>query len=227
MAIDILNVHSSAQGVDANSFDFSLTGLNTGGRWLCFDVYSQVTTGPGNIPTLSGASLTYVAEANSQAVSARTISRVYAWNPSNASYTLTVAFAGQTQLRCGLQVSQIEGAELADPFVQTVTAGSSGGTSITSGTLAAYADGTNRFLGGHYHAVVEASTPSHTALAEITVESTVKLGTQWDATAQPLSPTWDWASNASWGAILSEVDAVAGGAATVVDPFGMSGFFGS
>jgi hypothetical protein len=227
MAISIANVHASGPATDLSSYDFALSSL-TGGRWLCFDIYNQITSGSANTPSLSGASLTYVAEASLNTdPTARRLSRQYAWNPSTTSYTLTVSFAGQTQIRCGLQVSEIIGADAADPFVQTVTAFSGGGTSITTGTLAAYSNANNRFLGAHYHGVSEATTASHTSLADASIEAAVRFSTQWDASAQPLSPTFDWTSNSAWYAILSEVKAdTGGGGAEILDPMGMSGFFG-
>jgi hypothetical protein len=225
VAITVTNRHATGSGTDATSYNFSLTGLGTLGRWLCFDIYSQVASGTPNTPSLSGGSLTYVQEAQNAVHQFRRLTRFYAWNPSSASYTLTVDFAGETQVRCACHVNEIDGADLTDPFAQTVVSTSS--ASATSGdvTLAAYANADNRFLAALFQASGLATTEEHTQLAETSTE-TIQVSTQWHATTQDTTPSWTWTNSAAWAVIASEirVPEVAGAA---TDPFGMSGFFGA
>lgn len=224
MAITVTSRLAEHKSNDATSYSFGPMTV-TAGTWLVIDLYSQRVGAPAT-PTLSGGGLTYNLEATAYYVGGRKLHRYYAWTIDVTSLTIGVSFGAETQVCCGMAVTELGGVDASDPFVQTVTNGTAGATSGDV-TLSAYAHADNRFILSLYHASNEATTEDHTQISDVagTLENSA-LSISWHATTQDLTPGCSWTTSVGWQAIGSEVKAAAAGS-EVLDPFGMSGFFGA
>lgn len=117
-------------------------------RWLVVDVASNALVAP-NVPTLSGGGFIYTQEATVLGTvgggTTRRITRFYTWTgAAPGSFQIAIDFAAQVQEEAQWSIFTIDGANLADPFVQSVT-NSNSGTAPTV-TLAAFASSRNRAL---------------------------------------------------------------------------------
>lgn len=232
MAISISNITVYADGVDAVSFSTGTQSVSAS-AWLVIDVFNdKLTTGsPAATPSLSGGGLSYATE-TTLAISGvnRRLSRFYAWTGGTTSVDITADFGSETQDTCIIHVNEVTGADSSDPFVSGNTKTAEGyGTSISGLTMDAYSDGDNRFVMAVYHAANQATTEEHTELGDFPGAGSCRVSTSWHATTQDTTPGASWATSSNWAAITSEVaiDAGGGGGGELLDPFGMSGFFGA
>jgi hypothetical protein len=200
----------------------------TPGRWLVLDIGSDFATAP-NIPTLtdSGPGLSYIQEATIVGGFGggvhRRVTRFYAWTgTAPGSFTVTMDYASQVQTECEWVFYEIFGADLTDPFVQSVTNTLSNST--PTATLAPFISTANR--------------PLATAGAGTTYDSVD--GTQiglprgsgntiiswWHPITADQTISAKLSVTAEWKMIASEIRDAGTITPTVSDPFGMAGSFG-
>lgn len=205
----------------------------TADRWLVVDSWSRRDTGTIPAPTVTGLSLSWTNEASvTGGTATHVLARRYAFTgASPGSGAITLTFGGANQDACAWGVYELSSdTDGSDPFVQTATTDQEAvGTSI-SVTLAAFADANNRPLIAACHRANEASTPEggYTEIVDVTTAGPIEgLAVAYHPSATDTTVSYTWTTNSSNPslAIASEMkQAVAGGA--VLDPFGMSGFFG-
>jgi hypothetical protein len=198
----------------------------TAGRWLIVDVASDATVAP-NAPTLSGGGFTYTQEATILGAvgggTTRRCTRFYTWTgASPGSFAITIDFATQTQEMVEWIVYELDGVNLSDPFVQSVTAASSGTTPTV--TLAAFASGDNRPLSF----CMAGTTFTSVDATEIGAGAGVDAPSRswWNPSVADTTPEATLSVSAEWKMLASEINSASAGG-FVVDPFGMAGFFGA
>jgi len=241
MAIVFTNLGASANPDIANAADqASYTNTSwappaTGLIIAC--VYNRRTVGAADNPTMSGNNLTWLNVKTYVPPDTDTPNSRLTMFGANASGSTTgattVDFGGNTQLGCYTSFFGATGVDLsggvASAFVQTPTADGLSGTATV--TLAAAGDAANRPIAFVWHFATEGHTPraSWTEADDMSgAGPNIGMMTQYreDAFETTASATWTTTS-VGWGIIAAELKNDAGGAgAAVVDPFGMSGFFG-
>ena len=140
-------------------------------------------------------------------------------------------FAAQTERYCGIWANHIDGADTSAPFVQSATQTEAANTSITV-TLSAFADAGNRpmiFAWKRAPAESFVFEGGYTTLG--TEQDQEGDNSEWcayNSSTADTTPSASWTSSTTAAALASEIKILGGGGgATILDPFGMSGFFGA
>jgi hypothetical protein len=234
MAITITALTSSYDNVDRSVYTTASVSP-TASRWLVVDTFFRAADIPTNDPpAIAGLSLTWVPELSANEQSIVQVSRAYAWTggtPGSGTITITPSVAA---IGAGWIVYEIGGANLSDPFLQTIASpGLQSGLS-QSVTLAAFGNSLNRPLISSFHNAAQVSDPdttptAYTEIGDISGSTPlVGFAVAWNSTDADTTPSYSWATTSNLiRAIASEIaDAGGGGGSVVLDPFGMSGFFG-
>jgi len=199
-------------------------------------VYNRRTTAAADLPTMTGNSLTWTQVVTHVPSGDGTSSRmtIFGANASGSTTgTTTVDFGGNTQLGCYTSFVGATGVDLsggiAAAFIQTPTG--QGGSGTATVTLSAAGDANNRPFAYVWHFANELHTPraSWTEADDMSgAGPNIGVMTQYRTDAFETTATATWTTTTvAWGIIAAELKNDGGGAAaTVVDPFGMSGFFG-
>jgi hypothetical protein len=231
LTLDPTLLTSSYDTVDRTSYTTASVSP-VGDRWLVVDSYARWDAGLIHAPTVTGLSLTWINEAGvTNAAVTHQVTRSYARTPASpGSGTILLSWGADTMDAAGWIVYQLgSDMDASDPFVQTATlASGSDGLSITV-TLSAFTDGANRPLICASHRANEGSTPEagYTEIGDVS-GVTVGFAAASHSTTTDTSPSYSWATSASSPslAIASEMKAGTPVSTTVLDPFGMAGFFG-
>jgi len=201
------NLETSGTGTDATSFDTGSISP-TLGRLVLVSVSSVSTaSAPVNIPTVSGAGMTWtqVATALETENSYRRITLFRGVSVGNSG-ALTLDFAGESQLRCGWSITEINnvdtgGTNGANAIVQSATAVQSDAGSYTglTVTLGAFSSTNNATFGAVQQQTGGVITPGSgfTELGETSaLDSIAVTQTQWK-NSNDTSVDWSWASGVS------------------------------
>jgi hypothetical protein len=233
MAITISALTSSFDTVDRTVYTTASISP-TASRWLVVDSCAR---GPDPVPsdaTVAGLSLTWTMEGSADSGSILRMNRHYAWTgaaPGSGTITLTYSV---TALGAGWIIYEINGANLSDPFVQTLSNVTSNppATSV-SVTLASFGNAANRPLIASFHNANEGSTEDTTPSAYTELGDVVGgapnagYAVAWNSAGTDTTPSYSWTTSSNlYAAMASEIADAGAAGGTVVDPFGMSGFFG-
>lgn len=214
MALAIVLLINNADTTDLASYT-TATFSPTATRWLVVDVNSDATSAP-NVPTLSGGGFSYTQEATVLGTTGggttRRASRFYtATGGAPGTFAVTFDFAGQTQEMCSWIIYQVDGADVSDPFVHSITA--TGSSATPTVTLNSFGSADNRPLSfaqaGAAFSAVEGTQIGSTAAAPVS-------RSWWDSAVADTQPSATLSVAAEWKMLASELKAAGGGAPTVV-----------
>jgi hypothetical protein len=197
-------------------------------------VYNRHGTS-ATLPTMSGNSLTWTQVVTFQPSGDGTSSRMTIFGANASGSTTgatTVDFGGTTQLGCYTSFVGATGVDLSGgvvaAFIQTPTG--QGGSGTATVTLSSAADANNRPFAFVWHFANELHTPraSWTEADDMSgAGPNIGVMTQYRTDAFETTATATWTTTSvAWGIIAAELKNDAGAAATVTDPFGMTGIFG-
>lgn len=238
MAIAVPLNTGTGTGVDATSFTRSLTAV-AGSMYVTTFTGERTGANPPD-PTVTHNSVTatkitslvYVTAADPR----RTI-WVYAWDggAGSALVNVTYDFGGVTLTGFECKVFEVTGSDMANGLSQTFVQSPNTGADLsgTSGsiTLAAAGDANNRPFAVFAHAANE-TLGIRTNWSAIGAEGTHanpdnSTRAFWRSDTFETTASSSWTTSAAYGGIAFEIKAAsAGGGVAVIDPFGMSGFFG-
>lgn len=236
MALAMTNRCSTVNGVNATSFNFSVTAPSSS-CWLIVDVVSRCSSGTPAMPAPSGGGLSYggqagTYEATVTSATVRRLTRFVAWvDTTPGAFTLAVDFGVQEQSICAVMVNEVTGGDTGSICVTGNSVTNSGTATGASVTLNAFASADNRplLVSANWGSDAITAEAGWTQLAETAATENMVMETAWHSSTADVTATNDWSPDAAaWYGIASELAvATGGGGEAVLDPFGMSGFFGA
>lgn len=217
MAVSLTALTSNASGTDSTSYTTASVSPSANGV-LCVAVLVQRNSGIPSTPSISGLSLSWTTEQNNDyhdGTSAFMGRLLLAYAPTGASPgsgTISISLGGTTHTACVWAVFELTGTvDTSDPFVQSVSAKGTGGTS-GSATLSSFADATNGVaLGITSHQRNEGHTPGSgfTELQDVSGVSGGLGSLQVEyKTGEDTSVDASWPTSVQWGMIAAEVRVV-------------------
>lgn len=212
MAITTVNLTTAASSTDASSY--TTASITPGANRLILAWVEHVRSPLGNTPTLSGNGLTWVFVASVDFTSTRRLNLFRAMGSSPSAGTVTIDFAGQSQLNCLWSIIEFDGVDTGGTHgsaavVQAVTNSAVGGTSFTV-TLGAFSSTQNATAGGFAdddNTIGISPGSGFTELGEVTADSNGHLQSEWrveNDTSVDVSKT---TAPPNWGGIAVEIRA--------------------
>jgi hypothetical protein len=235
MAIAITALTSSYDNVDRTTYTTASVSP-TASRWLVLDTFARFA-GAQPTPVVSGLSLTWVTELTVTDFNnaLMRLGRYYAWTgAAPGSGTISIDYSPTTMIGAGWVVYEMSGANTSDPFVQSVGVDPNTTDTSTTVTLSAFGNAANRPVISSFHNRFDEgsdpdTTPSaYTELADVFgANPSCSFAVAWNSANTDTTPSYSWLTSVNLHMALASEIADAGAAgSTVVDPFGMSGFFG-
>lgn len=216
MAIAFTHITTAGNGSGLTSYT-TASGSPTANSLQLLMVGSQTAAPTTNIPTVTGAGLTWVQVATAiDSGNQRRVTVFRALGTPSAG-ALTIDFAGQAQVRCGWSWSEASGTDTSGTngsgaIVQSASALNNGGT-VTglTVTLGAFASPSNATYGAIRHGTTTAQTVTPGAgfneLGEAPSGSFITYQSQYQL-ANDTSVDWTWPSEAAFDeAIAIEIKA--------------------
>jgi hypothetical protein len=225
-------------GVDASSFSTGSWTANASALHVLFLGVERNSATPAT-PTVTHDGIT-ATEITSLVVTTVGTDRrkiwIFAWvsAASPAAAILTADF-GASHIGCEADLIRVDGSDVANGLVQTFVQTPNTGSDLTgtsgSITLSAAGDSNNRPICAFTHAFNENQVPraSWTEVTEVQhANPTTAFAGQFRSDAFETTASTTWTTSSAYGGIAAEIKVAGagGGGGTVLDPFGMSGFFG-
>ena len=235
MAIGFANLGVSANpdinsSTDASSYVNTSWTPPTAGLIICFVV--SRTGACGNVPTVSGNSLTWVQIATIcvGATAARRITLFGADAAGATTGATTIDFAAETQQSCTASFFQATAIDLsggvAAAFVQTAT--NSGTATSGSVTLAAAGHADNRPIAMFTHRANQATVPdaAWTEVDDLAGSAPIRGSeTQWDADGFQ-NASASWVTSSDWVGMAAELKATVAATDPALLHYNLSNQFG-
>jgi hypothetical protein len=211
VAITHANLTRGQSDTDATSYTTaSVTpGAN---RLVLLSVASEVSSGDGAEPTISGNGLTWTLVRSTREIGTSVMQvhvfRAMGGSPSSGS--ITISFGSQTQMHCAWSVDEFDGVRTtgggADAVAQSVLASGSGAN--MSATLASFAASSHRPYATWRHA----SSTEHDPESGYTEITDQVIGTgarrhyvEWHASAAEETPSTTGTVSSSWRGVAVEL----------------------
>lgn len=221
MALTPTLLTATADDTDANSYT-TVSLSFVAGRYYVFGVASSASGVSPNTPTVSGATSGTWTALNgilfNTVAAARTRVGSYGFYATTSfSETLSVTFAGQTQL--GLVYVCLQWADVpsSGQVVQTRTGRGDAGTSASTGALASFADATNNaafMVAAADTAVTWTADSGWTKLGEVAGSAPAHSIAHFYRIGEDTTPTATLTSG-DWGAMSGELEFEASGGFSV------------
>lgn len=238
MAIAITHITGTGTGVDATSFSLSLT-TDPATLYVATMEASQGGSVNPSTPVVTHNGITATEIASLLYVTTGTERHklwLYAWDSGAGGGPSTfLADYGVSHIGWSGGIKKVTGSDVANGLVQTFvqSAATAADLTGTSGlvTLSAASHADNRPIGVFAHKVNEVTTVeagwSNAAPNQTHNNPASAMKPSWQDSGFDTSFTMSWTTSAPYGGLAAEIKvAGAGGGGVVLDPFGMSGFFG-
>lgn len=225
MAISMTSLTSGGSASSANSYATASISPSAS-KIILLGVANPRGAGSPNIPTVTGASMTWtqVATYLDSSASLRRITLFRSVNASPGSGALTIDFAGQSQDACMWSVTEVTGADTggtngSNAIVQTATGEANGTVTGVTATLGAFSNASNATFGIVRHnsnglAITEGS--GFTELSEVAITNN-RYQTQYKAT-NDTTVDWSWSSTSLNATAIAAEIKIAGGGTSSASP---------
>lgn len=223
MAIAFTNITTAGNGSSLTSYS-TASGSGTANALQLLLVGSQTAAATTNIPTITGAGLTWVQVATSIDSGNMRRATLFRAMGTPSAGALTIDFAGQSQTRCGWSWSEATGVDTSGTngsgaIVQSATAENNGGSSsgITV-NLGAFSSANNATYGCIRFGTTTAGTVTPGSgffeIGEAPSGSFISYQSQYNL-SNDTTCDWTWTSEATFTeAIAAEIKAASSGPAS-------------
>lgn len=217
MAITFTNITTAGNGTGATSYT-TASGSPGASRLQLLLVGSQTAAATVNIPTVTGAGLTWVQVATSIDSGNQRRATLFRAMGTPSAGALTIDFAGQSQVRCGWSWSEASGVDTSGTngsgaIVQSATAKNDGGSSTgITVTLGAFSSTANATYGCIRFGTTTAQTVTpgsgFNEIGEAPSGSFISYQSQYNL-SNDTSVDWTWGAEATFTeAIAAEIKAL-------------------
>lgn len=209
MAISFALLTNGISDTDASSYTTASISP-TAGRLVLVAVAVRISSGTPNVPTVTGASMTWF-QIRTEVSGTRRLTIFVGVSVSPGSGVLTIDFAGQTQGTCGWSIAESPDVNFDPSFlVQQNGATDTGTDTGMTITLSSFGSTSNAAYGAIARAS-NAATTEGSGFSELSDQSSsegLALQTQWKLNDNTVDWSWSSVDEAKMGVAL-EINAVA------------------